>query len=65
MKFLNLFKKDNRSKKEIYEDAINSFPFDYHVVGDSARDIPEVPVSMAIKCIPELNINLQECDYYA
>lgn len=65
MKFLNLLKKDNRQKKEIYENAMNSFSFDYHVAVDSARDISEVPVSKAIKCIPELNVNLQECDYYA
>lgn len=65
MKLLNLLKKDKRSKKEILEKAMNSFSFNYHIIHQHEDNVKEVPFQKAAQCIPHINVEMHEVDYYA
>jgi hypothetical protein len=65
---MNLLKKDNRDKKDIYQNAMNSFPFDYQAASfNSVNAVREAPITEAVKQAADAgNISdMQEIDYYA
>lgn len=67
MKLFNLIKKDNRDKSTIYQNANNSFDFDYSVqagVDDNGKDEPLF--ENANKNIDtSITYEMKEVDYYA
>jgi hypothetical protein len=61
-------KKDNRGKKDIYQNAMDSFPFDYQGASfNSVNAVREAPITEAVKQAADTgNIpDMQEIDYYA
>ena len=66
MKLLNFFKRDNRSKVEIYQNAMKSYDFDYSTPSQTElKNEENISFSDALKFIPEQQFSMQEIDYFA
>ena len=69
MGLMQLIKKDKKSNKEIYERAFSSCSFDYTIMENKYNNkqdsVEEVSFLEAISNIPNLEINMQEVDFYA
>jgi len=66
MKLLQyLLKKDMRSKKDIFKQAMNSSNLDYHVLETPKETHSEISFNKAVSHIPNMVFDLQEVDYYA
>lgn len=67
MKILNLIKKDSRDKSVIYQNANNSFDFDYSVqmgTDDNGKDEPLFKDANR-KIDISVTYEMKEVDYYA
>lgn len=67
MKILNLIRKDNRAKCVIYQNANNSFDFDYSIqsgTDDNGKDEP-IFKDANRKIDTSITYEIKEVDYYA
>lgn len=67
MKKINLIRKDNRDKRIIYQNANNSFDFDYSIqsgTDDNGRDEPFFKDAND-KIDTSITYEIKEVDYYA
>lgn len=67
MKKINLIRKDNRNKCSIYQNANNSFDFDYSIqfgTDDNGRDEPFFKDAND-KIDTSITYEIKEVDYYA
>lgn len=61
----SFFKKDNRTLKEILSSTFEGFDFNYELVKMNTVNCYEIPVSEAIRNLPNITFDLMNVDYYA